>query len=64
MKRFYLFLLITVFYSSCANYKMNYSKEAKNWEISRIAPTDLPIKHTMYLIGDAGDNSPDKQLPT
>ncbi|MFT5384849.1 MAG: hypothetical protein ACI8X3_001840, partial [Saprospiraceae bacterium] len=42
----------------------NYSKEAKNWEISRIAPTDLPIKHTMYLIGDAGDNSPDKQLPT
>jgi surface antigen Omp85-like protein len=64
MKRFYLFLIITLFISSCANYKMNYSKDSKDWETSRIAPIDQPIKHTMYLIGDAGNNSTGTKLPT
>ena len=48
-------LLIGLFFlvSSCANYKLNYDREAKNWEQQQPDP-DLRISHTMFLVGDAG----------
>ena len=32
---------------------MHYYGEEKNWEAQAILP-DLPLEHTMYLVGDAG----------
>ncbi|MEZ5043786.1 MAG: metallophosphoesterase [Saprospiraceae bacterium] len=50
-----LFLLVISLISlnSCANYKLNYLGEEKNWEQHAILP-NLPLSHTMYLVGDAG----------
>lgn len=49
-----LFLLLFLFsLNSCANYKMHYYGEEKNWEAQAILP-DLPLEHSMYLVGDAG----------
>lgn len=39
--------------SSCANYKLNYTKEVENWEQNAPDPS-LSIAHSMFLIGDAG----------
>ena len=40
--------------SSCANYKLNYSKTDANWEEQTPLPSSSP-QHRMYLIGDAGN---------
>ena len=48
-----LFFFVSV--QSCANYKLNYTKEAAaTWE-QDLPPTNLHIKHSMYLVGDAGN---------
>ncbi len=52
LKPLFLFLLLFCL-NSCANYKMHYYGEEKNWEAQAILP-DLPLEHTMYLVGDAG----------
>lgn len=50
-----LLLLAVVLLSTnaCANYKLHYLGEEENWEQTAILP-DLPVAHTMYLVGDAG----------
>ncbi len=51
----HLFLFLFLFaLSSCANYKLNYSKESTNWASSRL-PTSGEVDHTVYLIGDCGN---------
>ncbi len=57
-----LLFSIILFASSCANYKLNYSHEGKKWT-TNTAPTDQKVKHTMYLIGDAGNSSKDEVAP-
>lgn len=54
------FLIIAAF--SCASYKTQFSKEGSTWESQTPSP-DLVLKHTMYLIGDAGNDSPESRAP-
>ncbi len=64
MKRLYLFsfiLIASLLLSSCANYKLNYQKDQKQWETLQPNP-GLKKVHTMFLIGDAG-NSETPTLP-
>ncbi|QRR03904.1 metallophosphoesterase [Dyadobacter sandarakinus] len=55
-----LFLLSALV--SCAGYKTYLSDEGKGWESNAPAP-GLVLKHTMYLIGDAGNDSPESRAP-
>lgn len=48
--------------SSCASYKKQYSKQGRNWEQDTVATSDV-LTHTMYLVGDAGNDAPDKPAP-
>ena len=52
--RILLSILLMWSLASCANYKLNYTKESKNWSESQ-PNTDLDIRHSMYLIGDTGN---------
>jgi hypothetical protein len=56
----YAFLMLAAF--SCASYKTQFSKEGSTWESQAPSP-DLVLKHTMYLIGDAGNDSPESRAP-
>ena len=60
----YAYILATGFFvlSSCAGYRQQYAKEAQNWKQSAPDP-GISLKHTMYLIGDAGNDSPDHHAP-
>ena len=49
---FFISCFLVLFFSSCANYKLNYSKSGKTWEQQQ--PTGQ-LEHRMYLIGDAGN---------
>lgn len=64
MSRYFTSIFLLLLFSSCANYKLNYSKEAKDWKTKNIAPTDQVVKHRMYLIGELGGLRPDKPSPT
>ena len=48
------FLLISILFSSCATYDVNYSEKFKNWDLQNIDST-VEVEHTFYLIGDAGN---------
>lgn len=48
-----LFCLITILSSSCANFKINYSAEEKDWETKEPPAGESPV-YSVYLIGDAG----------
>ena len=57
MKQIKSFLLLTLIYllaTSCANYRLNYSNDQKNW--SQNNPENSDLEHTMFLIGDAGNS--------
>ncbi len=60
----YAYILAISFFvlSSCAGYRQQYAKEAQNWKQSAPDP-GKSLKHTMYLIGDAGNDSPDHHAP-
>ncbi len=58
----FIFMTILLLLSSCANYKMNYAKEAADWEKEQPDPSN-EIVHTMYLIGDAGNAKEGKKPP-
>ena len=47
-------LLLVIIFQSCANYKLNYANDYKEWE-KEVPTTDLKIKHSVYLIGDTGN---------
>lgn len=57
-----LILFIISILASCASYKTQYSKETKQWQSASPGP-DLVLKHTMYLIGDAGNDMPEHRAP-
>jgi len=63
MQKYFLLFISILFVSSCANYKLNYSKDASNWAKIRIAPMDKKIKHSMYMISNTGHIESDQQLP-
>lgn len=55
-----LLIGISVF-TCCASYKKQYSREGKQWQLDTVLqhqPT-----HVMYLVGDAGNDSPEKPAP-
>ena len=59
MKSIHGFIVTTVILSilllqSCANYKLNYGDETKDWD-QKTPPTNLAIRHSLYMIGDAGN---------
>jgi len=57
MRRIGLYILLIFCFlivQSCANYKLNYSKEGKKWEQATPNTSD-PLAHRMYLVGDAGN---------
>ena len=57
------FVVALALVSSCSSYKkLQYSKDGKNWEQAAPDP-GLVLKHTMYLIGDAGNDSPEHKAP-
>ena len=57
-----LMLLLTLS-NACANYKLHYStKDTADWQ-NEVPPTDLKVRHTMYLIGDAGGAEPGELIP-
>ncbi len=64
MRRYFIPLSIILFISSCSNYRVNYSSNAKDWETSNIAPQDKKIKHSMFMIGNTGDIPKGSSSPT
>ncbi|MEL6862946.1 MAG: BamA/TamA family outer membrane protein [Bacteroidota bacterium] len=56
-----LLIVLLLCLSSCANYRLNVGPTEKDNLLEE--PTDGQIRHTMYLIGDAGDASPDQLSP-
>ncbi|PWJ58175.1 calcineurin-like phosphoesterase family protein [Dyadobacter jejuensis] len=54
-------LLVASGLSACAGYKTQYSPLGSQWAEEQ--PDSSTITHTMYLIGDAGNDSPDDQAP-
>jgi hypothetical protein len=44
--------------SSCASYSTKYSKQSRNWQATSPDPSGR-VAHTVFLIGDAGYDSPD-----
>jgi hypothetical protein len=57
-----LILAVSVICLSCASYKKQYSKQARNWLQDTVSVSD-ELTHTMYLVGDAGNDAPDKPSP-
>lgn len=56
--RHYTFLLfLFIFFHSCANYKLNYSSEVKDWQAQ--SPPSEAIDHSVFLIGDVASVRPD-----
>jgi hypothetical protein len=65
MNAHFRFLVLIIFWigvTSCASYKTHFSKEGAQWQASSPDP-NLELKHTMYLIGDAGNDKPESRAP-
>ena len=48
------FLILILIFQSCANYKLNYTNEAKSWK-QNTPSSDLKLRHSIYLVGDTGN---------
>ena len=57
----FLFLIILFLGSSCANFKINYTPESKEWNNRKI-PVEKP-EHVIFLIGDVGKTPKDGIAP-
>ena len=51
LERLIFFISFLFVFSSCANYKLNYAPEVKDWE-KAIPQKDSEVQHSIYLIGD------------
>lgn len=60
--QYLLFFTVILIMVGCASYKTQYSAEGRNWQQQPIDATKVPV-HTMYLIGDAGNDSPETPAP-
>lgn len=49
-------------FQACADYKIHYSKNSREWEANRPDP-ESKIEHTVFLIGDAGYTPEGKTAP-
>ena len=58
----WIILCCTILFTSCATYKIQYSKDAKDWENHKPDP-NIEVEHRMYLIGDAGKAPKGESLP-
>ncbi len=56
-----LFLVMIFLGSSCANFKLNYIPEARQWNEQK-APTEKP-EHVVFLIGDVGKSPKEGVAP-
>ncbi|MDD3721352.1 MAG: metallophosphoesterase [Lutibacter sp.] len=54
-------LLFSILFTSCATHKVQYSKDAINWN-DQSNEQKFEVNHTFYLIGDAGNASEDEIL--
>lgn len=54
--KFLFFISFIFLFDSCANYKLNYTKEAENWGDAQPDP-NLKLRHSVFLIGDTGNAS-------
>ena len=54
-------LLISIFFTSCATYTVDYTKDSENWK-NKSEDKSLQIDHTFYLVGDAGNATENKPL--
>ncbi|TDE17623.1 metallophosphoesterase [Dyadobacter psychrotolerans] len=60
--RYISILVLLQILASCAGYKTKYAKDARQWQSESPDP-NLVLKHTMYLIGDAGNDSHEHPAP-
>jgi hypothetical protein len=63
MRQYFILFLLILFFSSCANYRLNYQGNEKNWQTEQVPPTDMAISHQMFLVGDLGHAKPGKPRP-
>ena len=49
-----LIIVVSILFTNCATYTIDYSKDSKNWHL-KSENENLEIDHTFYLIGDAGN---------
>lgn len=56
------FLLVMLVLTSCGTLRNQYSKDALEW-INNSPDSSMVLKHTMYLIGDAGNASGNEATP-
>ncbi|WP_298370138.1 metallophosphoesterase [uncultured Lutibacter sp.] len=65
MSRFFVqklsLFILTLFFSGCATYKVNYKRSELNWQ-QNIPSYNSKIEHTFYLIGDAGNANLNESL--
>jgi len=61
--KFVLLAAILLFLSSCANFKMHQSDDAKKWK-NQHPNSNATISHTIFLIGDTGDADVNVSNPT
>ncbi|MEZ5007682.1 MAG: ShlB/FhaC/HecB family hemolysin secretion/activation protein [Chitinophagales bacterium] len=60
MKSIYFLFVITLFITSCNTLKQPYvAVEKEQWAEASL-PTDIPINHTFYLVGEIGSSDIDK----
>ena len=57
-----LFLLAVFMLSGCADFKLHYDRQVRDWARQEPSP-QARITHSMYLIGDAGGAYPDSVPP-
>lgn len=62
LSRYSLLLIFLFTINSCADFKLHYAKENTGWE-ANTPPNDLKLKHSMYLVGDAGGTEPGAETP-
>jgi hypothetical protein len=63
LKQLFFLFLAVLCCSACANFKINYSAAAKNWQTEQLAPNEEEPVYTVYLIGDAGGAAFDEVPP-
>ncbi|MDX2301578.1 MAG: metallophosphoesterase [Microscillaceae bacterium] len=63
MKRYWSAFFLSLYVSACTSYKPYYKNDSSNW-MNYKEDTLSEIKHTVFLIGDAGKPSLEKTEPT
>lgn len=63
MRNYLLFMLAVLLVSSCANYKVNYNPDTKNWSNNNQRTPNGKVKHTMFMIGNAGSEELNSNHP-